>query len=79
MFSLCSNIKSTTSDYDKEQMLPLTLLKPAEQAHCNTWHFAPFIQECISMAAFICAHGTTIPTNCEPSELVAKHITQTII
>ena len=47
-------------DYDKEQTLPFTSLK----AH---WHFIPFTRECISMAILVCAHGTIIPTNCEPS------------
>ena len=40
----------------------------------NTWHFAPLVQECISMATLVCAHGPTFLTNREPSELVAEHI-----
>ena len=32
------------------------------------------IQECVSMATLACAHGPTVLTNCEPSELVAECI-----
>ena len=52
-------------------------MKAAEQAPRNTWCFAPFIQECVSMAMLINAHGTTILTNRELSEHVAKRITRT--
>ena len=63
--------------YDKEQTSSLALLEawwPAEQASRNAWCFAPFIQQCISMATVVCAHGTAILTNREPSELVEERI-----
>ena len=47
---------------------------PAEQASRNMRHFALFIRECISMATLVCAHGTTILTNCGPPELAAEGI-----
>ena len=45
---------------------------PAVQASRN----ALFVRECIhiSMATLVCAHGTAILTNHEPSELVEEHI-----
>ena len=46
----------------------------AEQASWNTRRFAPFVQECISMATLVYAHGTAILTNREPSKLVAERI-----
>ena len=64
------------SDYDKEQTSPLASLKawwPAEQASQNAQRFVPFARECVSMT-LICAHGTTMLTNCEPSELVGERI-----
>ena len=36
--------------------------------------FMPFAQEWVSMATLVCAHGTTILINREPSELVAESI-----
>ena len=63
--------------YDKEQTSPLASLEarwPAEQASRNEQRFALFTRECISMATLVCAHGTTILTNCEPSELVEEWI-----
>ena len=44
------------------------------RASRNAWHFAPFVQECISMATLVCAHGTAILTNHEASELVIELI-----
>ena len=44
------------------------------QASQNVRHFAPFARECVSMATLVCAHGTTILTNREPSELVEECI-----
>ena len=65
------------SGYDKEQISPLASLEawwPAEQASRNARHFVPFARECVSMATLVCTHGTTILTNCEPSELVEERI-----
>ena len=65
------------SGYDKEQTSPLASLEarwPAEQASRNEQRFALFTRECISMATLVCAHGTTILTNRETSELVEKYI-----
>ena len=65
------------SGYDKEQILPLASLEaqwPAEQASRNAWRFVPFARECVSMATLVCAHGTIILTNREPSELVEERI-----
>ena len=68
-------------DYGKQQTSPLASLKaqwPAEQACRKARHFAPLTQarECVSMALgpgnLVCAHGTTILTNREPSELVEE-------
>ena len=63
--------------YDKEQTSSLTSLEArwsTEQASSNTQCFTLFTRECVSMATLICAHGTTILTNYEPSELIAECI-----
>ena len=72
-------------DYDKEQTSPFASLKarlPTEQASRNAQRFAPFARECVSMplgpGILFCAHGTTILTNCEPSELVRECIFYTL-
>ena len=65
-----------------EQTSPLASLKarwPAEQISRKARRFTPFAQECVSVPpgldqALICAHGTTILTNREPSELVGERI-----
>ena len=46
----------------------------AEQVSLNAWHFVLFIQECISIASLVCAHGTAIVTNRGPYEFVAERI-----
>ena len=76
-FSLCSKyrIYHIMSNYDK---IDVASHFAAEQTPRNSWCFAPFIRECVSMAMLINAHGTTIPTNRELSELVEKRITRTI-
>ena len=59
----------TIDRYDKEQTSPITSLEaqwPVEQASQR--------RTSVSMATLICAHSTTIPTNLEPSKLVAEHI-----
>ena len=40
----------------------------------NVWCFVPLIQECVSMATLVCAHGPTVLTDPEPSEVVAECI-----
>ena len=81
MFSLCSNVESTPrllTGMTKNRPHLSLRLRPGghdtEQASRNTWCFAPFLQECISMATLVCAQGTTILTNCEPSELSACYV-----
>ena len=40
----------------------------------NARHLVPFVQECISIATLVCAHGTANLTNRGPSELVEECI-----
>ena len=65
-------------DYDKEQTSPLASLKaqwPAEQTCPNAWRYAPYASLWpLGPGTLVCAHGTTILTNREASELVAVHI-----
>ena len=75
-FSLWSNLPP---DYDKEQTSSLASASlearwPAEQGLSKCAALPPFIRECISMATFVCAHGTAILTDHGPSELVAERI-----
>ena len=69
-FSLCSNVESTTGCHKGPTNRPWW---PAKQASQNAWGFVPLIQECISMATLVCAHGTAILTNSKPSEFMAEH------
>ena len=57
-------------EHDKKQTSSLE----AQQATLNMQRFALFILKFISMATFVCAHGTAIVTNHGPSELVAERI-----
>ena len=59
---------------DLSSLASLEARWPAEQASQNARRFAPFIQECISMATLVCAHGAAILTNRGHSELVAECI-----
>ena len=79
-FSLCSNVESTTRLWQRTDLVSrfargsVARGLHAEQASRNARRFAPFVRECISMATLVCAHGTTILTNREPSELVGERI-----
>ena len=70
-------------NHDKEQTSPLASLEvqwPAEQAcqsarrlHCSLELENAFLWP-LGSGNLVCAHGTTILTNCESSELVEEHI-----
>ena len=72
-FSLC-RIYPQTMTKNRPRLASLEAQQPAELASQNAWRFAPFIQECISMATLVCAHGTANLTNHGPSELVEERI-----
>ena len=70
-------------DHDKEQTLPLALFEawwPAKQACQNAWYLRHSLElENASLwplgpGNLVCAHGTTILTNNESSELVGERI-----
>ena len=70
-------------DHDKEQISPLVSLEarwPAKQACQNARHLRHSLElENASLwplgsGNLVCAHGTTILTNRESSELVGEHV-----
>ena len=76
--SLSSNLPP---DYDKEQTSPLASLEawwPAEQASQMRGTLRCSLENSslwpLGHGTLVCAHGTTILTNCESSELVGEHI-----
>ena len=77
--SLCSNIEFTSRVLTGVTKTRLCLLLCSRlggllRRPLEARHFTPFILECISMTTLAYAHGNTILTNCEPSELVAECI-----
>ena len=73
-------VTQTGHTTDKVQTLPLALLEawwPAEQAYRNTRRLCRSLElaENVSLRRnLVCAHGTTILTNHESSELVGECI-----